>query len=77
MARKRPQLKLVEVIKHLQNIQREVGDIPIFLAPSILNLDEPKETQEFIDSDRKIKCVAIEYCPGQPKFGVTLGWAEK
>lgn len=72
MARQRPQLKVGEVIKFLSELPKNT---PIFLGPSIVNLDEPSKTQEFIDWAINEKCVAIEYCAGSPEKGVTLGWA--
>ncbi len=74
MARKRPQLKVKDLKLILKKFDQNA---PIFLASSIVNLDEPQRTQEFIDSDRKVKCVAIEYYPGNLKLGMTLGWAEE
>lgn len=70
--RKRPQLTVGELKRFLRKLN---NDAPVFLAPSVVNIDEPKETQEFILDDEKIKCVAIEYIPTQPKKGVWLGWA--
>jgi hypothetical protein len=75
--RKRPILTVGDLEKFIKGMNPKAT---IFLAPSILNLDEPKETQEFIDSDRKIKCVAIETIAfNNPKDvkSITLGWAEK
>ena len=57
MKRKRPQITNGEVIKFLSEYPK---DLPVYCAPSMLNIDEPEDTQEFIYDDDKTECVAIE-----------------
>ncbi len=70
--RNRPILTAAEVIEHLSKVP---GDTPIYLAPCVVNEDEPEETQEFILSDKGIPCVAIEFPLSYER--ATLGWASK
>lgn len=72
--RKRRQFKVGEVVKLLSKLSQ---NSPVFLAPSMLNIDEPPKTQEFIDWERRVKCVAIEYSLAVPSKGVTFGWASR
>lgn len=72
--RKRPTLTVGELMDYLKNVNPKAK---IFLAPSLLNLDEPQATQEFIDDDNRKKCVAVESsCPISQTKRVTLGYAE-
>jgi len=56
-SRLRPQITIEQAIKFMSEYP---GDLPVYCAPSMLNEDEPEETQEFIRDDEKIKCVVIE-----------------
>lgn len=67
--RKRPQLTVGEVMDHLSKCDRS---LPMFAAPSMLNTDEPEETQEFIYDDNKMVCVAVEFSSQY----ATLGFIE-
>jgi hypothetical protein len=53
----RPQLTARELAKFLMTNP----DAPVFVAPSMLNLGEPEETQEFIDWEGRIQAVCVEY----------------
>lgn len=70
MSEKRMQLTVGKVIDHLQKCNRS---LPIYTAVSLINLDEPIETQEFINDWEKKKCVAVEFCNEY----ATIGWAEE
>jgi hypothetical protein len=73
--RKRPVLTVKELIKYLRKVN---PNAKVFLAPSIVNLDEPQATQEFILTEEGLKCVAIEcVMPLMLTKQVTLGWAAK
>jgi hypothetical protein len=62
----RPQLKAKELAEFLLRDP----DALVFASGSLLNLDEPEETQEFIDWEEKIKVVAVEHS----YEGFTIGW---
>ena len=71
MSRFRPQITVGEAIKFLNEYP---DDLLIFCATSLVNIDEPEETQEFIEDDRKRPCVAIE---GTRHNGyITFGFVE-
>jgi len=64
--RKRPQLTVGEVVDHLSKCDR---NLPLFCAASLLNLDEPEETQEFIDDNSRMECVAVEFSSAYATIG--------
>lgn len=66
MAKKRPQVKVKDAIKFLKRFN---GNLPIFIAPSMLSIDPDRE---FIDDERAVKCVEIE---GSDE-GVTFGYPD-
>ena len=70
--RNRPAL----TVRKLRNYLRKINPgAEVYIAPSIVNLDEPEETQEFILGEG-VKCVAIESTvPLITTQRVTLGWA--
>ena len=73
--RKRPALTVRELRIYLGRLN---PNAKVYLAPSIVNLDEPEETQEFICDEHKKKCVAIEATVPLIKTKyVTLGFASK
>ena len=73
--RKRPTLTVKEVIDCLSKFPSEAD---VYLAPSVINEDEPKETQEFILDEDKLPCVAIEgVYPWESAKIVTIGYADK
>ena len=69
-SRNRPQMTVGEVRKVLARFS---ADTPVFCGPSIVNHDEPEETQECILADVEQKCVAIE----STIYQVTFGWADE
>jgi len=68
MTRKRPPLTVGKAINFLSKLDK---NLPIGIAPSWVNLDEPPETQEFINWEEVRVCVAIEHTPTE----VIFGWA--
>lgn len=69
MARPRPQLTLGQVVGFLKKYP---DSLPIHCSTSVVNPDEPVETQEFILWDERSKCVAVE-CDGE---SITFGFVE-
>ncbi|KKL72813.1 hypothetical protein LCGC14_2081090, partial [marine sediment metagenome] len=47
----------------------------LMCAPSMLNIDEPPTTQEFIDDTRALKLVSIEYLASRQE--ITFGYVEE
>lgn len=64
---RRPQITVGELVNHLLKADQS---IPVYVAPSDINYDEPEETQEFIADDEKIECVSLEFCSSY----ATIGW---
>lgn len=64
--RQRPQITVGEVIAFLSDLP---SDMPVFCAPSVVDLDVPEETQEVIENDEKVKCVSIGSCSTFMTFG--------
>ncbi|KKM26341.1 hypothetical protein LCGC14_1585740 [marine sediment metagenome] len=66
--RQRPQLKLHQLMKFLRKLP---PNSKLMCGPSMLNIDEPPKTQEFIDDTRALKLVSIEYSarPNEITFG--------
>lgn len=67
MERDRPQITNEELILFLQ---KQPKNVKIFCSVSLLSLDEPEETQEFIDWENRRACVAVEVSSD----GITLGY---
>lgn len=65
MIRNRPQLTVGELIDFILKLPKETL---VYSAPSMINLDEPEETQEFIDLEHA-PVVAIESCDGEFTMG--------
>jgi hypothetical protein len=57
MGRIRPQLTVKELVEFLEKCNPSAL---VSAAPSLVNYDEPKETQEFVDWERKLNIVAVE-----------------
>lgn len=70
MPRLRPQLTLGQVIEFLGKYS---DTLPVYCSTSVVNLDEPVETQEFILWDERSRCVAVE-CDGK---SITFGFARE
>jgi hypothetical protein len=68
--RRRPQLTVKEVMSFLAQCD---PNAKVFISPSRYCEDMPKNAHEYIDEDRKIKCVAVETHDNI----VTFGYAEK
>ena len=64
--RRRPQLKLHQLMKFLRKFP---PNLKLACAPSMLNIDEPPKTQEFIDNTRALKLVSIEVGRKEITFG--------
>jgi len=69
--RRRPQITVEDVVFYLSKLP---GDTPVYCAISIVNEDEPIETQEFISDDKKTPCVAIERVNRDNTKYVTFGF---
>jgi hypothetical protein len=73
--RKRPTLTVKELVKYLKKVN---PDAKVYLAPAVVNFDEPEATQEFILHEEKIKCVCFEHAmPSMIAKEVVFGWASK
>ena len=70
--RKRPQLTVKQLMEFLTTLPPECK---LYYAPSMLNIDEPPMTQEFIDTPRSVIVVSIEYLRRSKR--VTIGWKEQ
>lgn len=64
--RRRPQLTTGEVVDFMSKYPRNT---PVFSGPSLVNEDEPEETQEFILEDECTKVVVIEFGSGRCNIG--------
>lgn len=57
--RRRPQMMANRLVAFIKKHSRAKSRI--FAAPSVVNLDEPPTTQEFINWDKTKKVVSIEW----------------
>jgi len=71
MNRIRPQLTAGEIIDFISKYPR---DTLVSAGPSLLNLDEPVETQEFIMEDEAIPVVSVSY---SNPYKIVVGWEDK
>ena len=65
MMRNRPQLTIGELIDFMSKYPRNTL---VYSAPSIINVDEPEETQEFIEMEHT-PVVAVEHSVGELTIG--------
>jgi hypothetical protein len=79
--RKRNALTVGQLIEYLSKYPKEAK---VYAAPSLVNLDEPPETQEFIDHEVRTKVVSMEgpdpdLCNLKTilKAGVTVGYVKE
>ena len=70
--RRRPQLKLKKLLEFLHKLP---PDCKLMCGPSMLNIDEPPARQEFIDENRALKLVCVEYLASRKE--ITFGYVEE